>query len=89
MELVGGFMVMVSIVGFFLAVLWFVLPFVIFAMKGKLDRSHIILEDIEKRLTAIEARLDMVVPLPSSAASNSEVSTEIPPSQAPPSSGGE
>ncbi|GFE57716.1 hypothetical protein AOG1_15960 [Geobacter sp. AOG1] len=88
MELVGGFMVMVSIVGFFLTVLWFVLPFVIFAMKGKLDRSHIILEDIEKRLTAIEARLDMVVPL-ASAASNSEVSTEIPPSQAPPSSGGE
>lgn len=87
MELVGGFMVMVSIVGFFLAVLWFILPFVIFAMKGKLDRSHVMLEDMEKRLTAMEARLDTVIsPAP---AANSEVSTEIPPSQAPPPSGGE
>lgn len=87
MELVGGFMVMLSIVGFFLTVLWFILPFVIFAMKGKIDRSHVILEDMEKRLTAMEARLDMVIP-PAPAAS-SEVSTEIPPSQAPPPSGGE
>jgi len=88
MELVGGFMVMLSIVGFFLTVLWFILPFVIFAMKGKIDRSHAILEDMEKRLTAIESRFDMVVP-PASAATESEVSTEIPPSQAPPPSGGE
>jgi hypothetical protein len=58
MEIFGGFMVMVSILGFFLAVLWFILPFVIFAMKGKQDRAVELLEQIERRLTVIEARLD-------------------------------
>jgi len=57
MEIFGGFMVMVSILGFFLTVLWFILPFVIFAMKGKQDRAFELLEQIERRLLVIEARL--------------------------------
>jgi hypothetical protein len=57
MEIFSGFMVMVSILGFFLVVLWFSLPFVIFAMKGKLDRSFELLETIERRLSALELRL--------------------------------
>ena len=84
MELVGGFMVMLSIVGFFLTVLWFILPFVIFTMKGKLDRSYILLEDIEKRLAAIEARAGAA-----QTAGEPDVSPEAPPSQPSPPSGEE
>ncbi len=56
-DIFGGFMVMLFMLGFFLAVLWFIIPFVIFAMKGKLDSVHILLEDIEKRIAAIEKGL--------------------------------
>ena len=58
MEIFGGFMVMVSILGFFLTVLWFVLPFVIFAMKGKVDRACELLEDMDRRLAILERRLN-------------------------------
>jgi hypothetical protein len=58
MEIFGGFMVMLSILGFFLAVLWLILPFVVFAMKGKLDRVCELLEAVDQRLTAIEQRLN-------------------------------
>mgnify|MGYP001560596517 CR=1 FL=1 len=53
-DIFGGFMVMLFILGFFLVVLWFILPFVIFAMKGKLDSAHLLLESIDQRLAAIE-----------------------------------
>lgn len=56
MEIFGGFMVMLSILGFFLTVIWFILPFVVFAMKGKLDRAYELLESVDRRLAAIEAR---------------------------------
>ena len=56
MEIVGGFMVMMSIIGFFLAVIWLIMPFVVFAIKGKQDRTLEVLEAIEKRLGALEAR---------------------------------
>ena len=57
MELFGGLMVMMSILFFFLSVIWFVLPFVIFSMKGKVERSLELLEGMERRLTDLEARL--------------------------------
>ena len=57
MEIVGGFMVMMSIISFFLAVVWLIMPFVVFAIKGKQDRTLEVLEAIEKRLAALEARL--------------------------------
>lgn len=57
MEVFGGFMMMASILGFFLTVIWFILPFVIFSIKGKVDRSVILAEEAERKLTAIEARL--------------------------------
>lgn len=57
MEIVGGFMVMMSIIGFFLAVVWLVMPFVVFAIKGKQDRTLDVLESMEKRLKTIEARI--------------------------------
>lgn len=57
MEIFGGFMVMMSIIGFFLAVIWLIMPFVVFAIKGKQDRTVEVMERIEKRLTEMEARL--------------------------------
>ena len=57
MEVFGGFMVMMSIISFFLAVVWLVMPFVVFAIKGKQDRMLEMLETVDKRLAVIEASL--------------------------------
>lgn len=57
MEVFGGFMMMASIIGFFLTVIWFILPFVIFNIKGRVDRTAVLVEEMERRLTAIEATL--------------------------------
>ncbi|GFO67093.1 hypothetical protein GMLC_06720 [Geomonas limicola] len=57
MEIFGGFMMMLSILGFFLTVIWFILPFVIFNIKGRVERSLVILEELDRRLVAIEATL--------------------------------
>jgi hypothetical protein len=50
-------MVMMSIIGFFLAVVWLIMPFVVFAIKGKQDRTLEVLEAIEKRLSSLESTL--------------------------------
>jgi hypothetical protein len=65
MEVFGGFMVMMSIISLFLAVVWLIMPFVVFAIKGKQDRSLELLEGIDKRLTELENTLkqkQMAVP---------------------------
>jgi hypothetical protein len=62
MEIFGGFMVMMSIIGLFLAVIWLIMPFVVFAIKGKQDRMLEVLESIEKRLAAIENSIHPVAP---------------------------
>ena len=64
MELFGGLMVMMSILFFFLSVIWFVLPFVIFSMKGKVERSLELLEGMERRLAALETRLSVSPAVP-------------------------
>jgi len=53
-DIFGGFMVMMFILGFFLVVIWLILPFVIFAMKGKLDSAYLLLEEMNRRLAALE-----------------------------------
>jgi hypothetical protein len=63
MEIFGGFMVMMSIIGLFLAVVWLIMPFVVFAIKGKQDRSLEILEGIDKRLASVEHQLKLLQPL--------------------------
>lgn len=62
MEIFGGFMVMMSIIGLFLAVIWLIMPFVVFAIKGKQDRTLEVLEGIEKRLTELEKSLQRAKP---------------------------
>jgi len=57
MEVFGGFMMMVSIILFFLTVIWFLLPFVIFNIKGRVDRTLAVIEEMDKRLAAIETAL--------------------------------
>ena len=57
MEIFGGFMVMMSIISLFLAVVWLIMPFVVFAIKGKQDRTLEVLVGIDKRLAALEAQL--------------------------------
>lgn len=63
MEIFGGFMVMMSIIGLFLAVVWLIMPFVVFAIKGKQERSLEILEGIDKRLAALEQQINVLQPL--------------------------
>ena len=57
MEIFGGFMVMISIIGMFWAVVWLIMPFVLFAVKGRQDRLLESLDGVEKRLHAIELQL--------------------------------
>ena len=57
MELFGGFMVMLWMIGFFLTVIWFILPFVIFSIKGRTEEVLQRIELIETRLAAIENAL--------------------------------
>ena len=57
MEVFGGFMMMLSIIGFFLTVIWFILPFVIFNIKGRVDRTLQLVEEMDKRLAALESSL--------------------------------
>lgn len=64
MEVFGGFMVMMSIISLFLAVVWLIMPFVVFAIKGKQDRTLEVLEAIEKRLAVIENSLVSAKPVP-------------------------
>lgn len=62
MEIFGGFMVMMSIISLFLAVVWLIMPFVVFAIKGRQDRSLEILEGIDKRLAVLEQQLARLQP---------------------------
>lgn len=57
MEIFGGFMVMMSILSLFMAAVWLVMPFVVFAIKGKLDRTLDLLEKLENRMSGIESQL--------------------------------
>uniref|UniRef100_C6E4F8 Uncharacterized protein n=1 Tax=Geobacter sp. (strain M21) TaxID=443144 RepID=C6E4F8_GEOSM len=59
MEIFGGFMMMMSILGFFLVVIWFLVPFLILSIKGKVDRTLVVLEEMEKRIAAIERTLEI------------------------------
>lgn len=83
MEIFGGFMVMISIIGFFLAIIWLIMPFVVFAIKGKQDRTVEVMERIEKRLEEMDARLAALQHFDRPAASEpaARVSDTAPPDQ--------
>lgn len=76
MEIFGGFMVMMSIISLFLAVVWLIMPFVVFAIKGKQDRTLEVLEAIDKRLAAMELQLRMLQPPPAPREATAEQTIE-------------
>jgi len=85
MEVFGGFMMMLSIIGFFLTVIWFILPFVIFNIKGRVDRTLLLVEEMEKRLAAMELRLMTPEPLPRAVATDAaQAEAEVPSAEEPP-----
>ena len=87
MEVFGGFMMMLSIIGFFLTVIWFILPFVIFNIKGKVDRTLVVVEDMEKRLAAMELRLMTPEPPPRVVAAEvAHAESEVAKTEEPPAS---
>lgn len=57
MEIFGGFLVILWMVGFFLTIIWFILPFVIFGIKARTDETLSRIKEIETRLSAIERHL--------------------------------
>lgn len=57
MEVFGGLTVIVAILIFFLFLSWLILPYVIFSMKGQVERILGILQDMDKRLKSLEERL--------------------------------
>ena len=77
MEIFGGFMVMMSIIGLFLAVVWLIMPFVVFAIKGKQDRALELLETMEKRLAAIDAKIAQLQPEAAPQISPATPSTDV------------
>ncbi len=60
MELFGGLIVILWMAGFFLTVIWFILPFVIFSIKARVEESVSKLEKIEDRLISIEKQLHTI-----------------------------
>jgi hypothetical protein len=57
MEIFGGFIVMLWMLGFFLTIIWFVLPFVVFNIKGRVEQTLLRIESIDSRLDVIEKSL--------------------------------
>jgi len=76
MEIFGGFMVMAGILGLFLAVVWLIMPFVVFAIKGKQDRSLEILEGIDRRLALVEQKLEALQPPQAAVAGPADAAAE-------------
>lgn len=56
MELFGGFVVILWMAGFFLTVIWFILPFVIFSIKARVEEILHRLDQIDARLATLETR---------------------------------
>jgi len=76
MEIFGGFMVMMSIIGLFLAVIWLIMPFVVLAIKGKQDRSLEILEGVDRRLAVVEQQLGTLLNRQEEGDTTADVTTE-------------
>lgn len=64
MEIFGGFMAMMSMVSLFLAIVWLIMPFVVFAIKGKQERTLELLEDMKKQLGDLQKQVDALQSTP-------------------------
>jgi hypothetical protein len=57
MEIVGGLMVMMAILGLFVVAVWLVLPFAVLSVKAKVERALELLEAVDQRLGRVDERL--------------------------------
>lgn len=60
MEIFGGFMAMMSMATLFLAIVWLIMPFVVFAIKGKQERTMELLEEIKKQLSDLQHQVSKI-----------------------------
>jgi hypothetical protein len=61
MEIFGGLLILVWMTGFFLSIIWFITPFVIFGIKARTDETLVRIKDIDSRLSCIEQHLSQLV----------------------------
>lgn len=57
MEIFGGLLILVWMTGFFLAIIWFITPFVILGIKARTDETLDRIKKMDSRLSAIEQHL--------------------------------
>jgi len=60
MEIFGGFMAMMSMATLFLAIVWLIMPFVVFAIKGKQERTLELLEEMRGQLSTLQKQVDAI-----------------------------
>jgi len=57
MELFGGVIVLLWMAGFFLTVIWFILPFVIFGIKGRVEEILLRIDRLDNKLSLLDKYL--------------------------------
>lgn len=57
MEYLGGFIIMLFILCFFMLLIWLIMPFIAYRINRRQERVITALDGIEKRLAAVEERL--------------------------------
>ncbi len=57
MEYLGGFIIMLFILSFFMLLIWLIMPFIAYRINRRQERVITALDGIEKRLAAVEERL--------------------------------
>lgn len=57
MDFLGGFAVMICILGFLVTVILLIMPFLLFVIKSRVDRTHEMVAGLEGRLAAMEQQL--------------------------------
>jgi hypothetical protein len=60
MEIFGGLLVLVWMTGFFLAIIWFITPFVILGIKARTDETLDRIKAMDSRLSVIEQQLSAI-----------------------------
>jgi hypothetical protein len=60
MEIFGGLLILVWMTGFFLALIWFITPFVILGIKARTDETLDRIKAMDSRLSVIEQQLSRI-----------------------------
>lgn len=57
LQLAGGFMIMMLLLGLLLAAVWLSLPFLLFALRRRIDESHTTMLRLEGRIARLEQQI--------------------------------